>query len=458
MSRHRLPGVGLVVAAVFGLSACGTANTGEEPGTSDGSSSGDGSRGTSSAGATAGTTTSRGTGSTSGAASSGSTGGMTGTTSSKSSSSRSATTSDSTSTSTSSRSSTATSTSSTSSRTSSTTTATSTSTTATTTSSTSTSTTTATGPVGGCSGKGISALEGWASQGGGTTGGQGGSTVTATSLSALNSAVSGSGKAIVMVSGTITGTVNVGSNKTIIGECGAQIHGSIQMNGSANVIVRDLTVVGNNCTDSPSDCSAGEDAITVNKQAHNLWFDHDDISNGSDGNLDVTQASDFVTISWTKFSYSGRRTDPAGASGGHQFSNLIGASDTDTGDQGHLRVTFHHVWWANNVFERMPRVRFGDIHVFNSLYTASGNSYCIGLGVSANVRDENNVFVNVKEPIDTADFANGSSIIQSIGNLYSGTSGSTADKGGTAFTPPYGYTLDATSGLQTAIQNGAGPQ
>jgi pectate lyase len=260
-----------------------------------------------------------------------------------------------------------------------------------------------------------------------------------------------------MVSGTITGTVHVGSNKTIIGECGAQLHGSLQLNGSANVIVRDLTIVGNNCTDSPSDCSAGADAVTVNKQSHNLWFDHDDISNGSDGNLDVTQASDFVTISWTKFSYSGRRSDPAGASGGHQFSNLIGASDTDTGDQGHLRVTFHHVWWANNVFERMPRARFGDIHIFNSLYTASGNSYCVGVGVNVNIRDENNVFVNVKAPIDSADFSNGSSIVRSTGNVYSGTSGATADKGGAAFTPPYAYTLDSTTGLQTAIQNGAGP-
>ena len=55
-------------------------------------------------------------------------------------------------------------------------------------------------------------------------------------------------------------------------------------------------------------------------------------------------------------------------------------------------MTFDHVWWADNVAQRMPRVRFGKVHVVNSLYTASGNDSGVGVGVDCNIRVENNVF------------------------------------------------------------------
>ena len=81
------------------------------------------------------------------------------------------------------------------------------------------------------------------------------------------------------------------------------------MTNAANVIIRNLKVVGLNCTDSPSDCSAGRDAVHVEGTARNLWFDHMDISDGSDGNLDITNGANFVTISWTILHYSSKRTD-----------------------------------------------------------------------------------------------------------------------------------------------------
>ena len=224
------------------------------------------------------------------------------------------------------------------------------------------------------------------------------------------------------------------------------------MTGSTNVIVRNLTVVGFNCTDSPSDCSAGADAVHVEGSAEHLWFDHLDISDGSDGNLDITNGADFITISWTKFHYSGRRTDPVAGSNGHRFSNLIGAADTVTSDAGHLNVTFHHDWWADNVNQRMPRVRFGKVQVFNSLYTAVGDSACIEVGVSCNIRSESNVFQGVSNTVDSS-HANGASIIQSIGNL-----GSSTNIGGPAFTPSYAYSLDAVSSVAASVMGGAGPK
>ena len=170
------------------------------------------------------------------------------------------------------------------------------------------------GPAGGRGSSSADPLVGWASVAGmnvtTTTGGAGGPTVKVSSLSDLNTNARGTAARIIEITGTIAGNVTVGSNKTLVGMCGAEVHGHIQMTGSANVIVRNLTVVGYNCTDNPSDCSGGADAVTVEREAHHLWFEHDDISDGSDGNLDITHASDFITISWTKFHYSGRRTDP----------------------------------------------------------------------------------------------------------------------------------------------------
>jgi pectate lyase len=291
-----------------------------------------------------------------------------------------------------------------------------------------------------------------------TTGGGNASPTSVSSASAFSSAISGSTAKVIQLSGSISGNFNIGSNKTIIGSAGAKITGNLTMNGASNIILQNFTVVGLNCSDVPSngDCQDGEDAITVEHSAHHIWIDHLDISDGSDGNLDITDESDCVTVSWTKIHYSANRA--SGYTGEvHHFADLIGASDSDTSDSGHLRVTWHHDWWATNVVERMPRVRFGEVHVFNSLYTASGDDHCVEVGDNADILMENNYFSGVKDPIDSTDYSNSSSIVVSKGNVYSGTSGQTANKGSAVFTPPYPYTLDSASNVQSEVQSGAGP-
>jgi len=208
-----------------------------------------------------------------------------------------------------------------------------------------------------------------------------------------------------------------------------------------------------------ADVVNGDDAITISNGAHHIWLDHCDISDGSDGNLDITHASDFITISYTKFFYSTKRTDPNDTGAvGHRVCNLIGHSDSNSSeDTGHLNVTFHHNWWADNVMERMPRVRFGKVHVYNNLYTAAGNNYAIGLGDNGNVRVENNVFQGVNVPLNIVDYSNAASILQSVGNLFTSTSGNTAGVG-SAFSPSYSYTLDATSALASSITSNVGPK
>jgi pectate lyase len=308
-----------------------------------------------------------------------------------------------------------------------------------------------------------SPLFGWASQPGAgyrgtsiptTTGGGNTTPVTVTTLAALNSAAAGTTPAVIYVKGVLAaGTLKVGSNKTIAGICGAEIHGHVGMSGSVNVIFRNLKVVGYNCSDSPGACKDGADAISVVDNAHHIWFDHDDISDGSDGNLDITNGSDFVTVSWTKFSYSSKRTDSTTGSTGHRFSNLIGAADGLDIDKDHLNITWHHNWWADNIAQRMPRSRDGKIHVVNNLFTASGNDYCTNSGNLSSLLVENNVYIGVNNPLQEDDDGN----MLARGNVFQSTSGSKT-AGGTGFSPPYAFTPDATANLEATIRNQAGPR
>lgn len=295
----------------------------------------------------------------------------------------------------------------------------------------------------------------------GTTGGEGGDIVEVSTTAELLSAIAGTMPRIVRVTGTLGdgGRISIGSNKTVEGVDGAVLQGAVRMDGSVNVILRNLKVVGNDCNDAEEvetnglpDCSSGADAVTIRSGAHHVWVDHCDVSDGSDGNLDVTEQADYVTISWTKFSYSRQRD------GGHHFSNLVGGGDGAMADAGKLRVTFHHCWWADRARERMPRVRYGKVHIFNSLYTAAGNNYCIGVGVFANVLTESNVFIGVSDPLETTSYSNADSVAVSRDNLYVNTTGATNDLGSAVFVPPYGYELDGTPNLEAMLRNGVGPR
>jgi pectate lyase len=286
-----------------------------------------------------------------------------------------------------------------------------------------------------------------------TTGGDGGEVVEVATTVDFAAQAKLAGPRIILVNGVIgEGTrVSITANHTVIGLPGAEFHGGLKISGAANVVVRNLKIVGNNCTDSPDDCSGGADALSISDGAHHVWVDHCDISDGSDGNLDVNDASDYVTVSWTKFSYSGSRP------GGHQFSNLVGSGDDSPGDIGHLRVSYHHDWWADRVRERMPRVRYGQVHVFNSFYSAHGDNYCVGVGVFANVLTEANVFFQVRDPIESSSYSNDQSVVVSRDNLYVGAAGAMADRGTDVFVPPYAYALDDVHEVQGRIENGAGP-
>lgn len=237
-----------------------------------------------------------------------------------------------------------------------------------------------------------------------TNGGNNKSITVVTTAAQLKDAVSGTNQATVYVQGNISldSMLSVGSNKSIIGLQGATISnlnrnekaGIFLLNGSRNVIIRNLTLKGPGAYDidanySDNICLAG---------AKNVWVDHCDIQDGIDGNLDIVEGSDSICVSWTHFHYL---IEPmAGGSGGsddHRNCNLIGNSNNTADiDEGHLNCTFICCWWGEGCSERCPRVRFGKVHVVNCLYDGNDFKYCIGYGVYSNIFVEKCAFISEK--------------------------------------------------------------
>lgn len=193
--------------------------------------------------------------------------------------------------------------------------------------------------------------------------------------------------------------VLVGNNKTIVGKDeNATIYGGIRIHNANNIIVSNLNIEGTWPYSGPDDC------VEV-KNSHHLWFNHLNIWNSTDGNMDITLGSDYITVSWCKFWYTddainGVMVDGVLKKHTHRLSNLIssGAGDHEDTDMGRLHVTYHHNWFADHLNERMPRVMYGRVHAYNNYYTSKGNLYCIGADCYASLLVENNYFKDVRDP------------------------------------------------------------
>jgi pectate lyase len=277
---------------------------------------------------------------------------------------------------------------------------------------------------------------GWASQNGGTTGGTGGSTVTVTSASALDSALQSSSRQIIRVSGMISlsGMHKVNSNKSILGiGSGSGISGGgLNLSSVSNVIIRNLVFR-----------NADDDSINVQESAHNIWIDHNDLSNGFDGLVDIKRGSDFVTVSWNHFH-------------NHDKTALLGHDDGNGGqDIGHLRVTYHHNWFDGTT-QRHPRVRFGNpVHVYNNYY--NGNSgYGVASTCNAGVLVERNYFENVPHPTVTQTGDSPSGNLRVINNYLVNSGTEQVRSGASVAAIPYAYTPDANNKVKSIVTAGAG--
>lgn len=207
--------------------------------------------------------------------------------------------------------------------------------------------------------------------------------------------------------------IRPGSNTTIVGlDKHATIRGGwFDIRGSSsvnrtNIIIRNLTFVDTfDCFPewSPTDGTLGSwnslyDSISLRNTDH-VWVDHNtfmDLETADstlpyyfgvlyqvhDGLLDITNASDFVTVSWNRFE-------------NHDKVMLIGSSDNPKPtDQGKLNVTLHHNLFED-VGQRAARVRFGKVHIYNNYYKISNPEnyvYSWGVGIESAIYAENNFF------------------------------------------------------------------
>jgi pectate lyase len=273
----------------------------------------------------------------------------------------------------------------------------------------------------------------------GTTGGAGGQTVTPTSASQLKSYLAQSGPLIIQIdrSISISGMVDVASDKTVIGvgTSGRITGGGLDVDGSHNVIIRNLTFTG-----------AGDDAINITDGAHHVWVDHNDLSGAYDGALDVKRGSDYVTVSWNHFHDQAK-------------NSLVGHSDGNgSQDRGKLRVTYHHNFF-DGTSERNPRVRFADpVHVFNNYYKdiSGGDSYGAATAMNAGVLVEGNYFDGVASPTKIQIFESDPGRLVQRNNVF--VNSGTPESDGTVVEPStfYQYTVDDPNTVPAKVQAGAG--
>ena len=303
---------------------------------------------------------------------------------------------------------------------------------------------------------------GWATQNGGVTGGGTATPTVVSTYAALKTALTTASVKVVHVSGTITFpangriTIQDTDGKTIIGLAGSRMisvdmtssgSGILYIKRCTNFIMRNLTFEGPAAYDVD-----GNDNLTLD-DCQNFWVDHCDFQDGMDGNFDLKNMTDYISVTWCKFSYN--KAPKAGGSGGtndHRFSDLIGSSDGSTQDDGKLRITFQYCWWAQGCVERMPRVRFGKLHIANCFYNSTVSNSCIRAGYKADLLIESNVFVGVKKPIDL--YNNDFTAVTARNNIFTNTTGGTTGSG-TSFTPPYSLTIAAASTVQSLVTNTA---
>jgi pectin methylesterase-like acyl-CoA thioesterase/pectate lyase len=230
----------------------------------------------------------------------------------------------------------------------------------------------------------------------------------------------------------------------------------------------------------PNDNGHGEwnseyDTVSL-RQARHVWVDHCSFDDGGrpdqqervalgqrmqrhDGLLDITRQSDMVTVSWNVF----RR---------HDKTMLIGGGDGQSQDAGRLRVTLHHNLWEE-VKERTPRVRYGQVHVLNNLFISRSEAayaygYSLGVGLQSALLSEANVWeaspdigperlvrlLKGQRFEDRGSWLNGQPV-DLLAALRAGSPQARIE-GQSGWTPPYALQAEPPAGLATRIRAQAG--
>jgi len=288
----------------------------------------------------------------------------------------------------------------------------------------------------------VATPDGYATHGEGTTGGGRSRPVRVSTAGDFKAAVTGDRPAVVIVEGKLKiEGLRIGSNKTILGadtKAGLQ-GGGIGIQGK-NVIIQNLTL-------GP----ARGDVMELSG-ARNVFITKCEFFGSTDELCSIVRGSDYVTVSWSKFHFPNPDS--------HSFPHLIGNSDRRESDRGKLHVTMHHNHYGAGCRSRMPRVRFGKVHLYNNYYHCRGNNYCIGTGVESSIRVERSVFDGVKRPWNDMGGTERDAVIgwKDLRFVDCEAPGY-APNSWPVFEPPYEYSmhrLDEVKKLVTDPESGAG--
>jgi pectate lyase len=332
------------------------------------------------------------------------------------------------------------------------------------------------GPTGGTagaagSGSGVFGKAiGFATLNGGTTGGLGGQTVTATTYTQLKMYAESTTAYVIMVEGTISngadgGRINVRANKSIVGVGSTAFLNGIGLNISSqnNIILQNLRIsltgvttrtekadvyTTSNDEGRPAILVNDGDAIGIQGTSRNIWIDHCEIFAENpdtqtnidlyDGLIDIKNQTGFITISWNYLHDQHK-------------GGLVGSSDSDT--YADRKITYHHNYY-NKVKLRVPMYRGAVGHFFNNYILAANDASEIRAGTC--VRIEKNYYEPLHYSIYTSSDSAGST--ERIDNVEVMRTSRAYPANCTADIP-YSYSAvltNTTADVKTLVPQGAG--
>jgi len=194
------------------------------------------------------------------------------------------------------------------------------------------------------------------------------------------------------------------SGLTIFSANGATIrHANLNIKDTSNIIIRNLKFdeLWEWDENSKGDYDRNDwDFITIGNgggTVSNVWIDHCTFTKSYDGEVDMKGGCNHITFSWCKYTgddgatnmnswvwkqidyleqspssypmYNFLRsngfstTDIVTIIQGHDKTHLMGANPMDS-ENANLSATFHHQWWMNP-WDRLPRLRGGNVHDYN---------------------------------------------------------------------------------------------
>ncbi len=316
---------------------------------------------------------------------------------------------------------------------------------------------------------------GFDTQNGGTTGGEGGQVVYATTGTEIHQALCNRASSDTPIIIHVEGTINHGntskvsgdscntaedkieikevSNISLIGVGNGALFDElgIHLRSASNIIIQNVHV--RNVKKSGSPTSNGGDAIGMESNVSNVWVDHVTLeasggeSEGYDALFDMKANTKYVTLSYSVLRNSGR-------------GGLVGSSDSDNNNGP---VTFHHNYYEN-INSRTPLLRHATAHAYNNYYNgliSSGMNPRIG----GQMRAENNYFKDSKDPLGTF-YTDDMGFWQVSGNIWDNIDWSEdASKlhpagpdpvSTTSIAIPYSYQLDDATCVPSIVLASAG--